>query len=471
MRSKLKFILALCLMGYIPYTLQAQNDADSLMSKPWLSVTQSTIFSGKKALPFWFFSNSSSRLEEESYLGSWTSLELTKLPNLNKHKLSSFYGFEVNGFLGTDSRFAVTQAFVGLKTKPVRFSLGMQEEFFGLNDSTLSIGNLFYGNNASPIPKVALSTNGWIKAPLLGKVLSFNAYFAHGWLEKNRFQSGALLHQKYFYLKGEFLNKRLQLIGGLHHAAHWGGKNDGTNTRQPKALADFYRIVFALKGRADADQSDQLNALGNHLGSYDLRGSIRLNKITISNYWQFLWEDNSGLNPLNWRDGLMGLSIKSNSRAGLVSGFNLEIIRTTDQDAFKIDDNGNPRIEPDDFFNNTIYRDAWTYQKKGISSPIFLILNPESKSFAKVKNRVNGVNIATEGIYRQFKYSLQYRHFKNSGTHYEDFTPRLELSSIEVQLSVPVKKAMISMRGIIEWGNYPGKNAGLIISYTRKIRL
>lgn len=471
MRSEFKFILALCLMGYIPYTLQSQNDADSLMSKPWLSVTQSTIFSGKKALPFWFFSNSSNRLEEDNYLGSWTSLELTKSPDLNKHKLSSFYGFEVNGFLGTDSRFVVTQAFTGLKTKSVRFSLGIQEEFFGLNDSTLSIGNLFYGNNASPIPKVALSTNGWIKAPLLGKVLSFNAYFAHGWLEKNRFQSGALLHQKYFYLKGEFLNKRLQLMGGLHHAAHWGGKNDERNTRQPKALADFYRIVFALKGQADADESDRLNALGNHLGSYDLRGSIRLNKITISNYWQFLWEDNSGLNPLNWRDGLMGLSIKSNSRAGLIHGFNLEIIRTTDQNAFKVDDNGNILFEPDNFFNNSIYNDGWTYQGRVISNPIFLILNPESTTLSKVKNRVNGVNIAMEGAHRQFAYSLQFRHFKNSGTHLENFTPRLELSSIEAQLRVPLKKAMIGVRSIIEWGNYPGKNLGLIISYTRKLSL
>jgi hypothetical protein len=456
-------------MAHGLWAFQQESIPDSLTNSPYVSVNLSAVVSGKEAAPYWLFSNNSNRLEEDTYLGTWASLNLLRDPG--SRRLDYFYGLEANGFLGNKGRLVLTQAYAGLRTKHIQLSAGLREEFFGLNDSTLSIGNLFYTNNARPIPKIVLSTNGWLNAPILKKFLSFKAYFAHGWFEGDRFQSNAFLHHKYAYLRISLLEKRLQLVAGLNHAGQWAGTNRRNGVEQPATLTDFARVLIAKNGGGTADENDQLNALGNHLGSSDIGVSLKLDKITIRNYWQFLWEDKSGLAPFNWRDGVVGFSIKSNSKKGLISGFNLEIIRTGNQDAVKFDEEGNAFLEPDNFFNNTIYADGWTYQGRVIANPVFLSLNQGTNALNKVLNRVNGVNVAIEGNYRQFDYRLQVRHFKNAGTHFENFTPRFRLTSIEGNLQVPIKKAHLRLRGILEIGNYPRNNAGLVVTYIRRFNL
>lgn len=470
MRSKLKFLLVFGLINHGLLAYQFQTDSDSTKQEHTISVTQSAVASGKEELPFWLISNNSGRLNSENYLGSWTQLRLNGGNSKSDGAFGYFYGIEANAFLGSQVDFSLTQAYSGLSTRLFNAHLGFKEEFFGLNDSTLSIGNLSYGNNARPIPKIVFSSAGWLKSPILGKYISFKAYLAHGWLEKDRFQSKAFLHQKYFYLRAQFLNQRIQFTGGLNHSAQWGGENE-INGRQPVSWADFTRIFFASSGAGDADLTDRINALGNHLGSYDLSASIKLNGYTLINYWQFLWEDKSGLTPFNWRDGIMGWSIKSNSEKGLIQGFNLEVIRTNSQDAIKYDDEGNEIIEPDNFFNNSVYKSGWTYHGRGMANPVFLILNPKANTLELIKNMVNGFNIGIEGDVNQFAYRINFRHFSNQGTFIERFNPALKLSALEINVSMPLKEGSLGLRGVFEWGNYPGKNAGLLISYTQNLNL
>lgn len=467
MQSKLKLILLFGLIGHGLFAYKYQTDGDSTKNRHIISIDQSAVVSGKRTLPFWFVSNNSYRLRQENYLGLWTSASL-KREQSNANKLDYFYGIEGNFFGGNRVNFSLTQVYAGFNSRWLSVRLGSKEEFFGVNDSTLSIGNLSYGTNARPIPKLVVRTKGWIKSPVLGEVFSVKAYLAHGWFEKDRYQSKALLHQKYLYLRISLANKRVQLIGGLNHNAQWGGYNRVLDKSQPSGLSSFTRILIASTGGANANLTDQLNALGNHLGSSDLNASIKLGKITLSNYWQFLWEDGSGLTPFNWRDGLFGISIKKNNRTGLIHGFNLEIIRTNNQDAIKSDEDGNRVLEPDNFFNNSVYRSAWTYQARGIANPVFLLPNPEANTFSKIKNMVNGVNVGIEGSYKKLSYRLNVRHFKNAGTFLEVFNPLIESSSIGADLQMPIKNASLRVRGILEWGNYPGKNAGLIFSYIRK---
>lgn len=468
MRSKLNVILVFGLISHGLLAYQYQTDNDSTKNRHVISVDQSAVVSGKRTLPFWFVSNNSYRLRQENYLGLWTSMSL-KREQSKANKLDYFYGIEGSFFTGNRTNFSPIQAYAGFNSRWLSVRIGLKEEFFGVNDSTLSIGNLSYGNNARPIPKLVVRSNGWIKSPVLGKIFSVKAYLAHGWLEKDRYQSKALLHQKYFYLRVSLANNRVQLTGGLHHTAQWGGYNSTQNKLQPAKFSDFTRIFFASSGGANANQTDQLNALGNHLGSYDLNASIKLDKVTLSNYWQFLWEDKSGLTPFNWRDGILGISVKRNSKTGLIHGFNLEIIRTNSQDAIKYDKDGNKIIEPDNFFNNSVYQSGWTFKKRGIANPVFLLTNPEANTFSKIKNMVNGVNVGIHGEYKDITYRINFRHFKNSGTFLEVFNPVIKSTSIGADLQMPIKKASLRVRGILEWSNYPGKNAGLIFSYVRTL--
>lgn len=426
-----------------------------------------TLISAKNTLPFWVKANNSNRFSDQSansiynillYKGDYEAFDNIKL----KWQVESFINIREQ----IQGRFI--QANVGFETKFLSIYGGYKEEHFGLNDSTLTIGNLVYGNNARPIPKFVVATNGWQKAPFIKNVLSFQAYLAHGKFEQNRFQSGAFLHQKYFYLKITAFKKRLSLIGGLNHNAQWGGYNSQSESVQPAGFRDYLRIFSGSSGGNDALLIDQRNALGNHLGSSDLRGSMQFKNITVSNYWQFLWEDKSGLTPFNWRDGLMGFSLDLRNQK-IVNKIVLEIVRTNDQNAQKVADDGTPIFEPDSFFNNSVYRTGWSYHDSVIGNPMFIILNNETTSVSRIKNSINAFNIGLSGIIGKLRYQFNYFDFKNKGTKQELISPSLRMQSVDIRLDYNInKQSWLGSRINYQSANFSNqRNLGIQLSYSR----
>lgn len=470
MRSKLIIIFLLFAGGRQVLSFQFSSEADTTVAKHELSLGLGAIVSYQDQLPFWLQANNSARFNSTNNLGSYSQIHLQKTTNESK-SLDYFYHLEGFAFAGSSSQINLIQAYMGVHFKQLRLSIGKQEERFGLNDSTLSIGNLSYGNNASPLPKIVLATRHWTRSPVLSNIFSFRFYFAHGWFEGDRYQSGAMLHQKSLYVRSRFFRKKLSIITGLNHSAQWGGRNLSSETVQPTGLLNFAKIFLASSGGSDALQTDQLNALGNHLGSFDLSAGFKFRSFEVRNYWQFLWEDRSGLTPFNWRDGLVGLSIKLENKQSFISGVNVEVIRTNGQDAVKVDDEGNSFVEPDNFFNNSVYRSGWTYQNRVIGNPIFLLLSPESVGGNRIKNMINGLNVGLEGKYNNVSYRVNYRSFKNQGTYQERFDPPLHLNAIVMSLSIEALGGRFDLSNSVEWGNYPSGNAGVMIGYSRKLEL
>jgi len=197
---------------------------------------------------------------------------------------------------------------------------------------------------------------------------------------------------------------------------------------------------------------------------------MKFKYFTIANYWQFLWEDKSGLTPFNWRDGLMGASIHF-KKGKLLSKVVLEIVRTNDQNAQKVADDGTPIFEPDSFFNNGVYRTGWSYHDQVIGSPIFLILNKESISSSRIKNSINSVNIGVAGQLGEIGYRINYIHFKNKGTKNEIIAPSLKMKTINIKLDYnPWPKTTLSTRINYQEANFGSqRNFGLQISYIRHL--
>lgn len=458
-------------MGLVSHGLLAQfqeREADSLRVHQ-IAAQSSFIASTGSEVPFWLLANNSERISPENARSLLFSLKAQK--EARQRTLDYFYGFEAQNAFGNDSRADIIQSYAGVRFKAFDFHAGMREEFFGLSDSTLSIGNLTYGNNARPIPKVVLSTPDWVKSPILGKVFSFKVYLAHGWLERNRHQSGAFIHQKFAYLRSSFLKQKISFTAGVHHHAQWGGTNRQNEISQPAGLTNFARIFFGMPGDQEALQTDRLNALGNHLGTYEFNMTVNLNKFYLSNYAHFIWEDGSGQTISNWRDGLLGISLKAQDANSLVSGVNFEIIRTDDQDAIKYDENGNPFIEPNNYLNNGVYQSGWTYRNRVIGNPIFLIPIPESAGIHRVKNMVNAINIGVEGKVKSVRYTVSFRKYQNSGNYTARFDPDLKLQTILASVTMKLLGGEVTARSSVEWGNYPGNNAGVILSYARSLSL
>lgn len=449
----------------LPLGLLGQEQDSAKLSQS-LDVGTGILATNPVSLPFWMKHNNSGRFTDKQ-AGSIYSLIHYRGGYQATEWLRQEWEFETMASASSRGTYgSVVQANFSLVTPIARISAGLDEEVFGLNDSALSIGSLIYGNNARSIPKVSIGTNGWVRSPFLSRVFSFKAYLAHGWFESNRVQSGAFLHQKYFYGRAQFVDSRLELIGGFHDNAMWGGRNLNTEIVQPGGFRNFVRVIFGMNGGDDALQTDQINALGNHLGSFDLRGSYKFRNFTVSSYWQFLWEDGSGMTISKWRDGLGGFSIKLKDKA-IIDKFVFEVVRTNDQNAYKTDENGNPFIEPDNFFNNGVYKGGWTYNDQIIGSPLFLIFDVVNSKVNNIQNKINAFNIGFGGQFKSLDYTLKYTDFKNNGRIQQPLEPSLYVRSLDIAVNYQFQgNSGIGLRAVYQDSNLESSSSfGMQLSY------
>lgn len=456
---KLPIILAL-FFGQELFGFQAPND--STEKKNTLKLSQGLITASNGKIPFWMEGNNSQRFTKREVNFIYSSLLLNK--DFNKaEKLDYFYGVEWLGTLSDKPNGNFVQGYIGVSYSNFLFTFGQKEELMGYN-SNLGFGNLVNGNNARPIPKISVQTQNWL--PLIRSFVSIKGYFAHGWLEDNRYQSNSFLHQKYLHFKFHPKNAPVEFNFGITHNAQWGGKNG--NTKQPTGLTDFMRIMIASKGGDGALETDKLNALGNHLGTWDLQMKATIaNNWRMINYIQWLWEDGSGLKPKNWNAGVYGFSLNQIDKSGIVNQLGIEIVNTTNQGG-SLDGIGSG---PDNFLNNGVYRNGWTYNNQVIGSPIFLIINPESTQGNTINNVITGHSFYSQGSFRNLKYTLSFRQFMNTGTKFEPLSTPIELNSIALNTSINMKKSKILVGTEYNWGNYSSENFGFKIEFQKEIIL
>ncbi len=463
--NQVKYVTILLFTSLIQ--LPAFQTKDSL--KHHLTVVNGGLISSGDESPFWFQANNSQRISEAS-LSLWTRILIEK--NLsNKQKWDWGYKLDVIGRLDNGWSGDITQGYIEAKNGLFNVFIGRKEELLGVVDSTLSISTLVNGNNALPIPKTVLRTNGWLNVPFTKGWIQFNGYFSHGWFEKDRFIQRALLHQKYLYLNIA-AKWPVNVYGGIIWNTQWGGRRSDNGEKQPSTFNDYLRVITGSQGGEGATQSDQNNALGNHLGTWEIGLTTNLNKWRIIQYWQFLWEDKSGLTPFNWRDGMIGISLKRKEKDHWFTGANLEIVRTNNQDAEKTGPNGLRFIEPDNFFNNSDFRSGWTYKGRVIGSPLFLFPDPNNLSLTRINGLINAVNLGMEGrlLKHGISYQMSYIYFKNQGNIYQRFDKPKEINSLFIKLRKKLtQKSNLLLNLIYEDNDSATSNFGVMVSYVNSI--
>ena len=228
------------------------------------------------------------------------------------------------------------------------------------------------------------------------------------------------------------------------------------------------RIMIASKGGDGALQTDKLNALGNHLGTWDLQIKAAIGENwRVTNYIQWLWEDGSGLKPKNWNAGVYGFSLNQINKSGIVNQLGAEIVNTTNQGG-SLDGIGSG---PDNFLNNGVYRNGWTYHNQVIGSPIFLILNPENTQGNTINNVITGLSLYSQGRIQNIQYTLSFRQFVNTGTKFEPLPTPIEHNSIVLNTGINIKNNKLLIGSEYNWGNYSSKNWGFKVEFQKEIVL
>ncbi|WP_277484443.1 capsule assembly Wzi family protein [Catalinimonas alkaloidigena] len=293
---------------------------------------------------------------------------------------------------------------------------GRYEEILGEINPELSSGSLGVSGNALPVPKVSLSVREYTDVPLTYGWVQFKGLFSHGWMGKERLVPNTLLHERNLYLRVG--RKPFHAYAGYNRFAIWGGKHPDSGQLDNSWNA-FKTVVM---GRPIDDARPYTEAkegrLGNHLGFMDFGFSFDFQELSLSFYHQIPFEDRSGIKPLTNPDKLMGVSIINHAENTNFSALTLEFVDTRYQ-------SGDVKSGHDNYYNNRLYTNGWTYRGRIIGTPLFVDRNKaaiylqedivDAERWVVTNNRIRAFHMGIKGQ------MLPTLHFRTLATYTENY--------------------------------------------------
>ncbi len=287
-----------------------------------------------------------------------------------------------NGNLNDARQLLWPEVFAKVRFGQVELFGGRRREVYGLGDTTLTSGFVAWSGNAIPFPKIQLHTPGFVPIKWLRKAVAFRVGYAHGWFTQPNIQ-GAMLHQKYLYVRVGKPQARLTFTTGLNHQVQWGGSADylrntifSVTGQLPETFRDYLAVVTATYPDAIANDRftdfDGTNRVGNHVGSIDFAFDWKQARYSLQLYHQHIYEDASGIAFQNIPDGLTGFRWLNKKKGSSVPvqlmRVVVELLTTTDQsgDTFDFKRHFQGR---DNYFNHGQYIQGWSYQSRTIGTP------------------------------------------------------------------------------------------------------
>ena len=317
------------------------------------------------ALPFWLAANQYGTVDPTS---SNLGLRLgVHRPFEEGGRFAYAFGAEAVGRASARSTLHVHQLYGRLRYGALQLTGGRREQMIGRVDTALSLGSTTWSKNAAPPPKISLSTAGYVAVPGTRNRVAVNGYIAHGWLGDDRFVEGALLHEKYLYLRLMPPSSPVRGHAGIIHHATWAGTHPRLGS-QPGAFSDFVDIL--LGGRNDEETVvPSTPAFANQIAAYDFSLDADLGSVDALVYRHFYHEDTPSLAFRNPWDGLWGVRLRRPSSEALVTGFLWEHLVMTRHNAKYSE--GEERGE-DTYYNHSVYESGWTYQGRTLGLPLLL---------------------------------------------------------------------------------------------------
>ncbi|MEK6477758.1 capsule assembly Wzi family protein [Catalinimonas sp. 4WD22] len=334
------------------------------------------------------------------------------------------------------------QAYTGFQYDFLKLTIGKKERTVGTHAEDLSSGSLAISQNAPPLPLILLEVPEYTNVPFTKGFVQFKGTFAHGWFDDERFIDTPFLHEKTFYLRFGGKNK-FNIYTGLVHFVVWGGEHPAEG-KIPASFKDYLRVIAAKSAEGVPTSNntivgEQLNALGDNLGIYDIGTSLSLPSLDLEVYYQVPYEDWSGIRIWKNKDRLLGLTIKNKTKSIYISKLNYEYINTlyqsgpglTDARSNDFDNFGYSYGGRDNYYNNYLYRTGWTYKGHIIGTPLFFtneraqtyidnFSDPDKGKFDFniVNNRIVAHHIGLKGrVIPQLEYKLLMTTTLNYGTY------------------------------------------------------
>ena len=386
----------------------------------------------------------------------------------------------------------IHQLYAAVAYRNIYFFIGAKERYISMLDKNLSIGDMTYSTNARPMPEINFAFPNYTAIPYTKDYLKFKVDFALGKSFDNDYilrtkvfdkpyAIDMLWHHKSLFLKLEDSAGDFPFYGifGIEHAAQWGGWTSFNDFgKNPASLKDFIRIVLCESGDSSADEGEQINVLGNHLGTYNFKMAYKGKKFQAALYKQHYFDDNSGLELFNWRDGIWGGEFTFHNQPFLQK-IVLEYLQTTNQSGpfhfLYYDRNLYPNARGgggDNYYNHYLYTSGWSYFGRGIGNA--LLTSPEyndDRSLGFKNNRVKAIHLGLKGkITSEFYYRTLFTGTHNWGIPDYPFLKRKDNFSSLIECIYEPKKYegwQIAIQGSFDKGDLYGDSFGCALKISK----
>ncbi len=398
------------------------------------------------------------------------------------------FGASGAGYLTQEKhKIILDELYLSIKWKKLHLDLGLkhpEKEYDGLSSQN---GNIVFSGNSRPQPGYLLKSE-YIPLPLTKEVLAFRFEWGDYTLIDKRYVDKPRLHHKSLYLRISPWH-RLDIHVGLEHWVQWAGTSP-LYGKQPDSFRDYLKIFGALAGGEDATLSDNLNALGNHLGREHLRIDYKAEHHTLSFYHDIPYEDGSGTRFANFPDGTWGICLQAQDKIQWINGIMYEFIYTKKQSGSQHD---RPATEEeiagqdphshtygrvviggnDNYFNNGEYRSGWTYYGRTVGTPFITpkASNEEGITLGVYNNRIAAHYIGIKGyIAKKLPYLLRLSYSFNYGTYGQPLKESPEQFSFGLETAL-LRKADFPLHldlGLYgDYGKLFNKNIGISLKISR----
>jgi hypothetical protein len=364
-----------------------------------ISISNSSYFSSAQEMPFWFWVNQNGKIDSQNSLLSVTEFNLY-YSNKQKKSLRFFSGTNLIGGLGKTNYFQINQLFVGMDYHDWILKAGTFQNPIIYNGLSSTNGDFHWSNNIRPIPRIQLSTNGFINIPFFSffpEWLKINVLYNEGLLNDKTRYVNAHLHHKHL-LFGLQLNSKSFLTLGLDHYSMWGGVHPSLG-KLPGSFIDYFRYILGLPGSDEFIKGDQNLMAGNQLGKYVVRFNQNIKDGKIEFYLNHPFTDR--MDYSNYKDNLIGVFYNSNSKKVLTSVLyefmytNHQRVKQT-QDGYIIPNGSEP------YFMHGTYKSGMSYNNQMIGTPFAIpLIIIDDLNYGTGNNRIILHHLGLSGFFAE----------------------------------------------------------------------
>ena len=427
-------------------------------------------------LPFWSVTNQNGRIPNENSIVT----DFSTFTEFNHSEASVFdheFGVSLSGSVTNEIEGMISQAYGRFRWKKLQLSVGSRCEDIQFDNLSATNGNLFLSNNARPIPRISIGTQDYWKLPYIGDWVSVKGMFSEGIMLDDRYVDKTRVHYKNVYVKLGG-NRKLNFVVGFQHYAQYGGTSFNPEIGKIKTGFEDYARMLVAKGGTEGQLAGEVeNALGNHLGGWDIHVHYKTEKVDWELYRQTMFEDHSGI-YITRPDGVTGLFARFKAEKALVQSVMYENYYTKYQSGNSpggaVKPDGGLFTGQDNYFNNYIYRSGWTHYGRTLGIPFFTPqkANEDGFTIGVSNNRIVAHHLGIKGhLFHKVPYRTLISYSQNWGTYSAKFENgmREQLSAmLELQLPGKLLPFEMSFAITMDQGEMYKDNIGCFLRIYKK---